>query len=421
MNTPMNTPMKDSGIPWIGLIPEHWEVRNLSQMSRQHFLSNKEVHHQNLLSLSYGKIINKNINATEGLLPASFDGYQIVEEGNIILRLTDLQNDHKSLRVGLSTQEGIITSAYLTIEAFKDVYPSYLYLLLYSCDVQKVFYGMGNGLRQSLTWAELRKLGGVVPPLPEQEAIADFLDEKCREVDTMVDIQVQFIEQLKAYKQSLIAETVTHGLNPTAPRKDSHIDWIGLIPQHWEVCKMKFIGTYINGYAFKPTDWSNEGKPIIRIQDLTGSNNAPNYYSGTLDSRYLVHKGDMLISWAATLDAFVWNREEGWLNQHIFKAVPAESIQHRFFYWLIKTAMINMRNANKHGIMMEHVTTDVFDNFPIPLSPLPEQEAIADFLDRKCSEIDQIIALKQQKINALHEYKKSIIYEYVTGKRNING
>ena len=280
---------------------------------------------------------------------------------------------------------------------------------------------MGNGLRQSLTWAELRKLGGVVPPLPEQEAIADFLDEKCREVDTMVDIQVQFIEQLKAYKQSLIAETVTHGLNPTAPRKDSHIDWIGLIPQHWEVCKMKFIGTYINGYAFKPTDWSNEGKPIIRIQDLTGSNNAPNYYSGTLDSRYLVHKGDMLISWAATLDAFVWNREEGWLNQHIFKAVPAESIQHRFFYWLIKTAMINMRNANKHGIMMEHVTTDVFDNFPIPLSPLPEQEAIADFLDRKCSEIDQIIALKQQKINALHEYKKSIIYEYVTGKRNING
>lgn len=132
-----NVRMKDSGIPWIGMIPEHWETRTLSQMARVHFISNKNVHHQNLLSLSYGKIVCKDINTTEGLLPASFDNYQIVEDGNIVLRLTDLQNDHKSLRVGLSTQEGIITSAYLAIEAFTGILPKYLYFLLHSIDVKR--------------------------------------------------------------------------------------------------------------------------------------------------------------------------------------------------------------------------------------------------------------------------------------------
>ena len=118
--------MKDSGISWIGEIPEHWEIRHLSQVSYEHYMSNKEVHHQNLLSLSYGRIIRKDINTTEGLLPASFDTYQIVEEGNIVMRLTDLQNDHKSLRVGLVKEEGIVTSAYVCLGVYDSIFPSYL-------------------------------------------------------------------------------------------------------------------------------------------------------------------------------------------------------------------------------------------------------------------------------------------------------
>ena len=204
-----NAPMKDSGIPWIGMIPEHWEVRTLSQMAKEHFISNKNVHHQNLLSLSYGKIVNKDINTTEGLLPASFDGYQIVENGNIVLRLTDLQNDHKSLRVGLSTQEGIITSAYLAIQTFSDIIPQYLYFLLHTIDIKKVFYSMGNGLRQSLNWAELRKLKCVVPPLSEQQAIVTYIDEKLSKIDRcLADLQAE-IDYLKEFKQRLISDAVT--------------------------------------------------------------------------------------------------------------------------------------------------------------------------------------------------------------------
>lgn len=214
-----NVRMKDSGIPWIGMIPEHWETRTLSQMARMHFISNKNVHHQNLLSLSYGKIVCKDINTTEGLLPASFDNYQIVEDGNIVLRLTDLQNDHKSLRVGLSTQEGIITSAYLAIEAFTGILPKYLYFLLHSIDVKKVFYSMGNGLRQSLNWTELRKLKCIVPPILEQQAIVDYIEAKLSKIDScMADLQAE-IDYLKEFKQRLISDVVTGQICVAKPQR----------------------------------------------------------------------------------------------------------------------------------------------------------------------------------------------------------
>ena len=204
-----NVKMKDSGIRWIGCVPEHWSMRTLSQLSRIYFRTNKTTHNQNLLSLSYGKIINKDINKAEGLLPASFDTYQIIKKGNIVLRLTDLQNDHKSLRVAISTQEGIITSAYLAIEAFNDVNAQYLYYILHSFDIKKVFYGMGNGLRQNLNWAELRKLLCIIPPLAEQQTIVAYIDKKVTEIDRLKEANQLQIDRLREYKQRLISDVVT--------------------------------------------------------------------------------------------------------------------------------------------------------------------------------------------------------------------
>ncbi len=210
-----NVPMKDSGIPWIGEIPAHWEVKTLSQLAREHFISNKEIHHQNLLSLSYGRIINKDINKTDGLLPASFDTYQLIEEGNIILRLTDLQNDHKSLRVGLSTQEGIITSAYLCLEVSKRITPQYLYYLLHTADIKKLFYSMGNGIRQNLNWVELRKINLILPPLEEQQAIVDYIDARIAKIDQHIAGLTAEIEYLKEFKQRLISDAVTGQIKVT--------------------------------------------------------------------------------------------------------------------------------------------------------------------------------------------------------------
>ena len=204
-----NVKMKDSGISWLGMIPEHWEMRKLSQVSYEHFISNKTVHHQNLLSLSYGRIIRKDINKTEGLLPASFDTYQIVEDGNIVLRLTDLQNDQKSLRVGLAKEEGIVTSAYVCLGVYDSMIPAYLYNILHSYDIKKLFYSMGGGIRQGLNWQGLKKIDVPLPPLDEQRAIVAYIEEKCQKIDSLTTELQAEIDYLKEYKQRLIADVVT--------------------------------------------------------------------------------------------------------------------------------------------------------------------------------------------------------------------
>lgn len=203
--------------------------------------------------------------------------------------------------------------------------------------------------------------------------------------------------------------------------KDSGIEWIGEIPLDWGTSKMRYIGQYINGYAFKPDDWSSEGKRIIRIQDLTGTNNNPNYYAGQLPDKYNVTAGDILVSWAATLDAFIWNNDDAWLNQHIFKAIYfPKVIDKNFYFWVLKEAMENMNNDNKHGIVMQHITLSVFSNFTIPLPPKLVQRRIANYLDRKCSQIDTIIARQEEVIEKLKAYKLSVITEAVTKGLNPN-
>ena len=208
-----NVPMKPSGISWVGDIPQHWDVKKMSQVATEYFVSNKNIHHQNLLSLSYGAIVRKDINGTEGLLPASFDTYQVVKDGIIVLRLTDLQNDHKSLRVGIAKEEGIITSAYTSIQARDTILPDYLYYQLHSNDIHKVFYGMGDGLRQSLNYAGMKGLLIALPPLAEQQEIVDYIDRKTTEIDTLVVELTYQVEYLKEYKQRLIADVVTGKIN----------------------------------------------------------------------------------------------------------------------------------------------------------------------------------------------------------------
>lgn len=204
-------------------------------------------------------------------------------------------------------------------------------------------------------------------------------------------------------------------IRPETEMKDSGVEWIGDIPTNWRRSKLKYLGEYINGYAFKPSDWSSKGHQIIRIQDLTGSNSGePNYFDGILDEKYRVVNGDILVSWAATLDAFVWKKEDGWLNQHIFKAVPNEKIVNGYFLWLLKVAMDNMNNDDKHGIVMQHVTIGLFNNYVVPLAPYTEQQAIADYLDKTCSKIDEIIAEAKASIDEYRKLKQSVIFEAVT-------
>lgn len=204
-----SVPTRESTIDWISVIPRHWEEKMLFQCATEQKLSNKGVHNQNLLSLSYGKIVNKDINTTDGLLPASFDSYQIIHDGNIVLRLTDLQNDRKSLRVGLSTQTGIITSAYTCLRARSNILPQYLYLLLHSYDVSKVFYGMGGGVRQSIGYADIRRMTILLPPIEEQQEIVSYCYEQQDKIEKLIEAIKAEIAHVQELRTKVIADVVT--------------------------------------------------------------------------------------------------------------------------------------------------------------------------------------------------------------------
>lgn len=201
--------MKDSGIEWVGNVPAHWDVRPLYYYFAERKKKNYLGQEQNLLSLSYGKVIRKDINTSEGLLPGSFNGYNIIEPGDIVLRLTDLQNDKRSLRTGLVKEHGIITSAYVTLKAAKEVVPEYFHYLLHAYDVMKVLYNMGNGVRQGLNYSELSKMHIVAPPIDEQKNIAAYLDAKCKEIESIIESKKQQLTVIDSYKKSLIYEYVT--------------------------------------------------------------------------------------------------------------------------------------------------------------------------------------------------------------------
>lgn len=201
--------MRSSGIRWIGELPSSWAIRALFQLVTQVKNKNVDLSEKNLLSLSYGKIKRKSIDTTDGLLPASFDGYNIIEANDIVLRLTDLQNDHTSLRVGRATERGIITSAYVTIRPMEGVNSEYLYYVLHAFDLKKGLYGMGSGVRQGLNYDEVKMIK--IPYAPEhiQSQIVAYLDEQCKTIESIIEEKQALISDLEFYKRSLIYEVVT--------------------------------------------------------------------------------------------------------------------------------------------------------------------------------------------------------------------
>lgn len=201
--------MKDSGIEWIGEIPNLWSIHPVYYYFSERKNKNIFGVESNLLSLSYGKIIRKNINSNEGLLPESFNTYNIVEKDDIIIRPTDLQNDKRSLRTGIVKERGIITSAYISLKATKQINAVYFHYLLHAYDITKVFYNMGNGVRQGLNFSEFSKLLVIEPSIEEQYEIVTYLNKKCAEIEGILVEKKKQLEVLEQYKKSLIYEYVT--------------------------------------------------------------------------------------------------------------------------------------------------------------------------------------------------------------------
>ena len=202
-----DAPMKDSGVEWLGEVPEDWEVKRFGYIFTENKKKNIGLIETNVLSLSYGNIKEKNIDDNKGLLPESFETYQIIEPNDIVFRFTDLQNDKRSLRNAISKYHGIITSAYIGVKT-KENADFYNYLFR-AYDLQKVFYSMGDGMRQSLKMDELNKMPIVLPKIEAQERIVKFINEENQRINNLVVKQKNLIEKLKEYRSSIISHAVT--------------------------------------------------------------------------------------------------------------------------------------------------------------------------------------------------------------------
>lgn len=425
--------MRDSGVEWIGEVPEGWEVNYLSQSVSEVRNRNEGLKEKNLLSLSYGKIKRKSIDSIGGLLPASFEGYNIIAPNDIVLRLTDLQNDQHSLRVGLSHENGIVTSAYTTIRPCDRTHAGFLFYSLFAFDIAKGFYGMGAGVRQGLNYNEVKQIKLLSPSLPEQRRIADYLDEKCATIDGAIDELKSGIEDCKAWKKASIFEAVTGKANVFATKnakgtkrkmRDSGIPWIGEIPEEWEVYKLKRYTSMLTPMRDKPVDLSGD-VPWVRIEDYDGkyiSCSKAGYgvsESTIRDMNLKVYPvGTVLCTSSCDLGKCAIVKRELVSNQRFIGIIPNENTCSVFLYYLMLSNADRLNHLSR-GTIQANLSRVEFEQMMVQMPPLPEQRSIADYLDEKCAAIDALVAEKEKLITDLEAYKKSLIFELVTGKREV--
>lgn len=408
--------MKDSGIEWIGEIPTDWSIGFAFQIFTPVKNRNIGLLETNLLSLSYGKIKHKSINTTEGLLPESFDSYNIIECDDIVLRLTDLQNDHKSLRVGRSTERGIITSAYLTLRPSNNSFSQYMYYFLYSFDICKGLYGMGSGVRQGLNWDDIKHLQILLPTLAEQQRIAVFLDRKCAEIDSIIADTQKTIEEYKALKQSIITEAVTKGVRGERKMKDSGVEWIGKIADGFQLTKLKYLCTILDQYR-SPIAADQRSQKGEILYDYYGASGVIDKIDGyTIDDHVMLIGEDGANLRMRNLPLMYEVNGKAWINNHAHILKPTEKTDFYFLFFALECIDINVYIT---GSAQPKLSQDNLKQIWVPTPSYSEQREIAAYIREKCTAIDTLIAAKQQLLTELESYKKSVIYEYVTGKKEV--
>ena len=421
------TGIQDSEIRWIGDIPADWGIRALFQLVEQVKNKNKDLQENNLLSLSYGKIKRKDINNTEGLLPESFDGYNIIEPNDIVLRLTDLQNDHTSLRVGQALERGIITSAYTTIRPSDIICPKYLYYTLHAYDLIKGFYGMGAGVRQGLNYDEVKAIKIPYPILEEQVGIANYLDSVCDQIETIISDAKANIDDYKKWRTSIIFEAVTKGIDGKRSMKQSTVEGVDLIPDNWWEGSIKSVASYNDetlsestdpGYEFDYIDIGSVkyGEGVTSVQHMVFGD-APSR------ARRLLKENDVIISTVRTYlkaVAMIGHFDCQRVASTGFVVLRAKNIDPNFLYYaVLNDRFISNVEANSTGMSYPSINASKLVSFKIPIPPEEEQKRISFYLNEKCELIESLIKEKEELISDLESFKRALIYESVTGKRKV--
>ena len=420
--------MKDSKIEWIGQIPEEWNVERLQWYIEEVKNSNNPIQTDRVLSLTNkaGVIPYEEKGAQGNVAKEDYSQYKLAYPDTIVANSMNILIGS----VGICNYFGCVSPVYYVFKPTNKANIFFINYIMQTIPFQKELRKYANGileirLRVSASGILKRKIA--IPIFEKQKNIVDEINKKCAEADRLIENQRAQIEKLKEYKQSVITEAVTRGLNPSSPMKDSGIEWIGQIPVKWNIIATKNIFRIISGSTPKsdntdfwdgdiiwitPSDFSTEdkfvyhGKRNISLQGLTSC------------STTLVPKNSIIFSKRAPIGLVAINANELCTNQGCLSCINITNQNIKFFYYtmLICTEQYEILGS---GTTFKEISAKDFSNFKLPCPTKDEQRQIADYLDKKCAGIDKLIAIKEQKTEKLQEYKKSLIYEYVTGKKQV--
>jgi type I restriction enzyme S subunit len=425
---------KESGLPWLGRVPKHWETRPAFGVFVPNRERNRGMKEKVVLSLSYGRIIIKPTDKLHGLVPESFETYQIVNPGDIIIRTTDLQNDHTSIRVGMVKNRGIITSAYLSLKTLSGVEPNFGFQFLSVWDSTKAIYGYGSGLRQNLDFSHFKRMPVPLPPPDEQAAIVRFLDWANGRLERAIRAKRKVIALLNEQKQAIIHCAVTRGLDPSVPLKPSGVPWLGEIPAHWEVSAIGAAAVLIQtgpfGSQLHSHEYIAEGIPVINPSHMVGGRIQPSM-TVTINNekakelcRHFFISGDIVIARRGDLGrcALVTPAEEGWVcgtGSLLFRC--KRSIVNPEFFQILFASRGNadMLNLSSIGATMANLNAGTVARQRLPLPPLDEQQRIVRFIEHEIHKIKLSISHLEREVELLREYRTRLVADVVTGKLDV--
>ena len=419
--------MKDSGIEWIGEIPEGWEIVPVRSCFDEVRTKNTDGQEQNALQFKSGNIISKaNFNANiDDYVADTITNYTVVLPDTVMINGLNLNYDFKSLRVALVKEKGVITSAYLAIfPDRKKIFPQYATYLFKGYETKMAFHNMGAGIRKTLGYKEFKNQPLLLPSKEEQNKISAYLDSKCSHIDIMLFKIRSSIEEYKKLKQAVITQAVTKGVRGKREMKDSGVEWIGEIPKEWDILNLVAHTSMLTPMRDRPENLDGP-IPWIRIEDFDGkyissSKASLGVSKETVRSMNLkiYPVGTILCTSSCIMGKCAIVSRELVSNQRFIGIIPDQNTCENFLYYLMLSNSERM-NYLATGALQANLSRSSFEHLKVQFPSYQEQKEISDYLDTKCAEIDKLIAKKEQLVKELESYKKSLIYEVVTGKREV--
>ena len=426
----MSREMKDSGVAWIGDMPHEWAIVPNKRLMRKKKVIRSNYNGEAVLSLSINGVIARDLDNPSGKMPTTFDGYQYVEKGNLLMCLFDI--DVTPRCIGLIKSDGICSPAYSQFVLNEDVNPEFYYYYYLNLDHTKELLHLAKNLRHSLTEEQFGLIPTAYPPLRVQETIVKILNKKLYQIDSLLANQQKQVEKLKQYKQSLITEVVTKGLNPNAEMKNSGIEWIGEICENHSVERLKFSLSAPMMYGANSSGTQNQDDAVryIRITDITTDSKLKddenNLYLPLYEAEnYLLNDGDVLFarSGGTVGKTFVYYSKygESAFAGYLIKAeCDKDKLLPEFLFYYTQSSLYETwKNMIFIQATIQNIGANKYSNMEIISMDIEQQKKIVSYLSCACNKIDSLITIKEQKIEKLQQYKKSLIYEYVTGKKEV--